>query len=56
MKLIETCDSCNHKIKLEYDETLCTPQYCPFCGSELEDIDSDYEPDVLPADDEEEWN
>lgn len=42
MKLQTTCESCENKIKLDYDETMCSVQYCPFCGEELE-ADGDYE-------------
>lgn len=52
MKLNRRCDSCDEVIKLEYDETECTPEYCPFCGEELNMDEGDYEPDVaIPHDD-----
>lgn len=52
MKLQRDCESCNERIKLDYDETECTPEYCPFCGEELNGEEGDYELDRLPSDSE----
>lgn len=43
MKLTATCEFCQNEIKIEYDETECTPEYCPFCGAELDIEDGDYD-------------
>lgn len=31
------CESCGHAIQLEFDESDCTPTFCPFCGEDLMD-------------------
>jgi len=43
MKLTTECGVCEKRIKLDYDESTSEPEYCPFCGEELTDIDGDYE-------------
>ncbi len=53
MKFQITCESCEGKIKIDYDETTYSVQYCPFCGEELEE-DGEYEFDVdVPGDEDE---
>lgn len=50
-KLQRTCDECDSKFTIQYDENLCEddPTFCPFCASYLideEDTSSDaYEDD-----------
>lgn len=41
-KLQHTCDECDSKFTLHYDENLCEddPTYCPFCASYLLDEDT----------------
>ena len=56
MKFVEDCETCDRTIRITYDESVCTPEYCPFCGSEIDNDDGDYEPDEVPGLDEEEWN
>jgi transcription initiation factor IIE alpha subunit len=43
MKLQTTCESCEQKIKIDYDETMTSVSYCPFCGEELDGGDEDFE-------------
>lgn len=43
MKIQIVCSSCGNKMKIEYDETECTPEFCPFCCEELSDDDGDYD-------------
>lgn len=54
MKLVTTCESCENKVKLNYDETRCHVQYCPFCGEEMED-EGDLEIEDQPDIDSDEW-
>jgi len=51
MKIKRECESCETLIKLEYDEANSTPEYCPFCGEEIDGVDGDYEmPNALTPD------
>lgn len=45
MKLTTTCESCEQKIKIDYDETMTSVSYCPFCGEELDGGNDDFEID-----------
>jgi hypothetical protein len=55
MRLTKECDTCQQEIKIEYDETECTPEYCPFCGSELSVEDGDYDVGI-PASESDDWD
>jgi len=37
MTFTHTCQSCNRHISLSYDEADSTPEFCPFCGEDIED-------------------
>lgn len=59
MTFSQTCQSCNRRIALNYDEADSTPTFCPFCGEELgEDPLSDYDdaPGIRGADAEDTWD
>lgn len=48
MKLKERCESCDQWIRLDYDESRCTPAYCPFCGEEFDVDECEQELDDAP--------
>lgn len=34
MRSSQTCDDCNRKFTIEFDESDGTLQFCPFCGTD----------------------
>jgi DNA-directed RNA polymerase subunit RPC12/RpoP len=50
------CDNCESSFELAYTEELVsddTPNFCPFCGERIEDIQEEYiDEDVLDENDE----
>jgi rRNA maturation endonuclease Nob1 len=59
MKFSVTCQSCNRRVALTYDEMDSTPAFCPFCGEEFgEDPQSSYDdaPGITGADADDAWD
>jgi Zn finger protein HypA/HybF involved in hydrogenase expression len=49
MRCSRTCEDCNRKYTIEYDESDGTPEFCPLCGSES-DSTTWGEEDILEVD------
>jgi hypothetical protein len=58
--IIAECENCESSFEINYSEEFVsseTPNFCPFCGDEIENLSEsdDYDDDELDDDSNEEW-
>jgi hypothetical protein len=53
------CENCESSYTVEYVEEIVSeeyPEFCPFCGEQIEELSESYIEDEDDLDDDEKWN